>query len=198
MDRTGVPDPLRSHGAWITLCVSTAVGILSVERGFVELGLLAGTAFAGGFLGLAAVSAGIARNRKRALLGLVLAGLSTTAALALGAPVSFVVALVAAAACGGLGLALARRRGILDPLTLAASLAPFTLAGSGAALALGATPTHALVLFLALWLFACWRSLLVASTLRGDAAWDRTTLRARGLREAAWSALWGIVVAVLA
>jgi hypothetical protein len=198
MDRTGMPDPLRSHGAWITLCVSTAVGTLSVERGFVELGLLAGTAFAGGFLALAAVSAGISRHRKRASLGLVLTGLSTAAALALGAPSSFLVALVAAAACGGLGLALARRRGILDPLTLAASLAPFTLAASGAALALGATPTHALTLFLALWLFACWRSLLVARTLHADAAWDRMTLRARGLREAAWSALWGIGLVLVA
>ena len=44
-----MPDPLRSHGAWITLCVSTAVGSLSVERGFVgcreiELAVLQGVA----------------------------------------------------------------------------------------------------------------------------------------------------------
>lgn len=198
MDRVGLPDPLRSHGAWITLCVSTAAGTLSVERGFVELGLLAGTAFAGGFLALAAASAGFARRRKPGLLGLALASLSTAAALALGASASFLGALGLAALCGLVGLALARRRGILDPLTLAASLAPFTLSGAGAALALGASLTHAFVLFLALWSFALWRSLLVARSLRGTNAWDRQILRSRGLREAAWSALWGIAVTLIA
>jgi hypothetical protein len=197
MDRVGVPDPLRSHGAWITLCVSTAVGALSVERGVVELGLLAGTAFAGGFLLLGAAAGGVARTRKRALLGLGLAGASSVAALRLGAHESFLVALGAAALCGLFGLVFARRRGVLDPLTLSTSLAPFTLAGSGAALALGATPGRVVTIFFALWIFACWRSLLVARSLRDASAWDRTTLRSRGLREAAFSAVWGIAVVVL-
>jgi len=28
MSLSGMPDPLRSHGAWITLCISIAVGAL--------------------------------------------------------------------------------------------------------------------------------------------------------------------------
>ena len=80
---------------------------------------------------------------------------------------------------------------------MVASLAPFTLASAGTPLALGARFAQAVALFLALGIFACRRSILVARALRETAAWDRTMLCSRGLREAAQGALWEIDVAVL-
>lgn len=198
MSLSGMPDPLRSHGAWITLCISIAVGALVPERGLVELGLLVGTVFAGGFLVLSALAVGLRRTSRRAWLGLALAGASFVGALALGARPTFLVPLAAAVLCGSLGVELARSRGILDTPTLCVSLAPFTLAAPGVALATGGGIVQSLELFLALWSFACWRSIRVARSLRGAVSWDRTELRARGLREAAWSALWGIAIVAFA
>ena len=193
-----MPDPVRSHGAWVSLFVAIGVGALARGPAAVERSLLVGTAFAGGFLFVSALAMGLRRTARRASIGAAVAGGFALAALAFGADSRFLWILAAAAAAGATALAVARRRGFLSRLALSLALAPLASAAPAAAVANGANWIDAAVLFVALWPFLCWRSLLVAASLRGTSHWDRTQLRARGLREAAYAALWGLGVAAVA
>jgi len=183
-------DPMRSHGAWVVLFASVGAGALVGSRGSLEVGLVAGGAFAGGFLLTAAFAVRWRRKARQALVGAALAAMSAFGALALGAPREFLIPVALAGLVAPFAVLAARRLGMLASTTLVVELGVLALAAPATALAGGARPVEALVLFAALWPFFCWRSLGVARELRGVERWDRNVLRARGLREALYAALW--------
>lgn len=184
-------DPVRSHGAWVTLSVSTAVGVLSQPQESPTRGLLIGAAFAGGFLLVSALAVGARKLLPRIAKGLSLSVLALIFGSFSGVDPRWLWALLAAAVLALAALICARRAGVLSPLTLCVSLAPLTLSGAAIALANRASVLEAAALFVALWSFSCWRSLAVARSLSSNGANSRSELRARGLREAAYAALWG-------
>lgn len=184
-------DPVRSHGAWVTLFVATAVGVLSQPSAPAVRGLIVGAAFAGGFLVVSALAVGARKLVTRLAKGLSLSAVALTLGPLCGVDPRWLWALLAAAVLGLAALVCARRVGVLSPLTLCLSLAPLTLSSAAIALANRASVLEAASLFLALWSFSCWRSLTVARSLRSSESNSRSALRARGLREAAYAALWG-------
>ena len=195
--RVGFPDPMQAHGAWVFLFVSVMAGSLLGSRGGVEIPLLVGTAYAGAFLVVAAIVAGLRRKLRQALVGLLLAGLGPILALWLGAKIEFLFIGPLAACCALISVGWARRFGLLAPIVLLAGVASLCMAAPATALAGGASVQRSAMLFAALWPVFAWRSLRIARPLRKGAAWQRETLRSRGLREAAIAMLWSLA-AVLA
>ncbi len=186
-----MPDPVRSHGAWVTLCVSTAVGVLSQPSAPPLSGLLIGATFAGGFLLVSALAVGARKLWARLFKGASLSAAAGALGLLSCSDPRWLWVLALAAAAALIALVAARHAGVLSATALCASLAPLTLSGAAIALANRASVFEAAALFIALWSFSCWRSLAVARSLRGLGPDARGELRARGLREAAYAAAWG-------
>jgi len=186
-----LPDPVRSHGAWVTLCVSTAVGVLSQPTAPPLGGLVIGATFAGGFLLVSALAVGARKLWARLLKGAAVSAVAGAIGLLSAADPRWLWVLALAAAVALIALVAARRAGFLSATALCASLAPLTLPGAAIAIANRASLLDAALVFLALWTFSCWRSLAVARSLRELGADARGELRVRGLREAAYAAAWG-------
>jgi len=192
----GRPDPLRAHGAWVYLFASVGAGALVGAEHGVEVPMLVGTAFAGGFLVAAAVAAGMRRKGRQVLVGVALIVLSPLVALWLGADRGFLTV----AACAGvpaiLALVLEKTRGFLSASAMTAGIAALVMAAPTAAVAGGASLEHAAWLVALLTPVYSWRSLRIARPLHRGGTWDRVALRARGLREAALAAIWALAVAL--
>jgi hypothetical protein len=199
MSRRTLPDLAHSHGAWVVLFASVGAGAL-VSRS--DRGLRdpwAGTACAGGYLAVAAFAAGVRQHPRRALGGTMLAISSAALARYSGADPRWAWALGASAAAAFACIVVAKQRGVLSRAALVLGLAALTMAAPTAALANGTDWRTACLLLLALWSFSAWRSLRLASELRRGPAWKLERFRARGLREAAFMAVWSLaVVACLA
>lgn len=189
-------DPLKFHGAWIVLFAAVGAGALAGAGRSVELGLLVGTSFAGGFLCAAALTSPSRRRARNLAVGSLLAAASLAGALALRADTRFLWIIAAAALTALVASLAALRLGFLSRTALVTGLAALTLAAPAAALAGGVGLRWCALLFFALWPFYCWRSLMIAERMRGSVTWDRAVLRKRGLREAAYTALWTLGVSV--
>jgi hypothetical protein len=193
---TGQPDPLRAHGAWIYLFAAVGAGALVGDDHPVEPALLVGTGFAGVFLMAAALSVGGRRKIRQFLVGASLAILCPLAAFWLHAePVFLLVAalaLVPAAAC----IVAERKLGFLSKTALITGVAALAMAAPVVASAGGVSWPRTIALFGLLATFFCWRTLRVAAPLQGGGAWNRHQLRTRGLREAAFAAVWTLAVVV--
>ena len=109
----GRPDPLKAHGAWVYLFASVGAGALVGSEQGVEVPMLVGTAFAGGFLVAAAVAAGLKRKGRQVLVGLALIVLSPLVALWLGADRGFLAVAACASVPAVLALVLEKTRGFL-------------------------------------------------------------------------------------
>ncbi len=189
-------DPMRAHGAWIYLFASVAAGALvGAERGL-EPAMLVATGFVGAFLVTAAIARGVRRKGRQTLVGASLAALAPLAALWLGAEPSFLVVAAIAALPAVAAVVLAKRLGFLSHAAVVMGIAALAMAAPVTAVAGGATALRSAVLFGLLWSFFCRQSLRVSAALAAGGAWDRKALRARGLREAAITAVWALVVAV--
>ena len=194
---SGRLDPKRFHGAWIFLCESIGAGSLVGARHGVEPALLAGTACAGAFLVIAAISAGVRGRARQLLIGGALVVAAPILALMIGADSRFMMIAGAAIFPAGATVILARRHGFLSPIVLATGVAALAMAAPIAAMAGGASPSRATILFLILWSLFYWRSLIVASLAAGSLPWNADLLRTRGLREAALTASCSLVVAIV-
>jgi hypothetical protein len=192
-----MPDPMRAHGAWIFLFCAVGAGALLGADRRVEIPLLVGTGLAGGYLLAGAVAVGARRKRRQGLVGLLLLLIAPLAALLLGAERAFLVAAGATALPAVLAVVFARRRGVLSRVAVITGIAALAGAAPAAALAGGAGAGRATAAFALLWPFFCWRSLRIAAALEGGAAWERSELRARGLREAGIAAVWTLLVATV-
>ncbi|MCA9259420.1 MAG: hypothetical protein KDA61_09485 [Planctomycetales bacterium] len=188
------PNPLRAHGAWVYLFASIASGALvGVERG-VEPAMLAGTAYAGAFLLVAALDSGMHGKLKRAILGAAVALGSAALALTWGASPDFFYVAAIATLPAAAAVALAKWRGVLSTATLLSGIATLTLSAPVAAIAGGADYLQSAALFALLFPFFSWRAARIAVPLRHGKGWNRDALRARGLREAAIAACWSLLV----
>ena len=188
------PDPMRAHGAWVYLFSSIGGGALLATGGGVELALLVGTGFAGAFMCTAALAVGVRRRRRQLLVGMAAALLAPLLALRLDAEPVFLVVAAAAVVPAVVAVLAAARLGSLSRVPLVAGIAALVTAGVAAALAGGASTGRAVALFVLLWTVFCWRSLRIAEPLNAGGKWDREALRARGLREAGFAALWTLAV----
>jgi hypothetical protein len=193
MTARALPDPRRSHGAWVVLVVAVASGVFLGGRR-VEAGVLAGTVFAGGFVALSALAVGVRRRGREFVLGTGLAVGCAVLAWRLGASPRIAVLALAGGGLGLGALAGAQRAGILSAAALVPGLAALTLSAPAAALAAGAEVRATWLLWLLLAAFSCWRSLRLARELTADGTWSAAALRARGLAESAYAALWALGV----
>ncbi len=196
----GLPDLSRAHGAWVYLFASIGGGALVGARAGVEVALLIGTAFTGGFLVTGALLRGPRRSVRQLMTGTLLAAGSPALALALGAERSFLWVGPLGALLALFCVVTARRRGLLSVPALVSGIAALTLASAATALAGGADLGHTALLFGALVFFFAWRSLRIAAPLRRvQGPWPADQLRRQGLREAGLAAVWTLaVVAVVA
>ena len=188
-------DPMRAHGAWIYLCTSIAAGALVGANYGVEPAMLVGTSFAGAFLVLAGIAVGVWRKRRQVVTGLSLAVFATIGALAFHANPQYLLVVAMAAVVAFITIILARRFGYLAHGTMLLGVAALAMAAPVAAVAGGATFFRAALLFCLLWPVYSWRTFLVAKEFASGNC-TATQLRARGLREAAFAALWSLVVAI--
>lgn len=193
----GRPDPIRAHGAWVYLFASVGAGALVGGRSGVEVPMLVGTAFAGGFLVAAAVAAGLRRKGRQVLVGLTLVVVSPLVALWLGADRGFLAVAACASVPAILALVLEKTRGFLSASAMTTGIAALVMAAPTAAVAGGASVAHSLWLVALLTPVYSWRSLRIAKPLHRGGPWDPVALRARGLREAALAAGWSLSVAFL-
>ncbi len=188
---------MRAHGAWVYLFCSIGAGALVGSGRGVEPALLVGTGFAGAFLVFAAfTTAGAFRPRKVAA-GSLLAVSAPLLALwwpRVETDFLFVLGLSLLPALGT--ILLEQSRGMLARTTQLMGVATLTMAAPTSGLAGGATPADAALLFGLLWPFFAWRCLHVMASLRGQHPWNREELRRRGLREAAFAALWTLGVSL--
>jgi hypothetical protein len=89
-----------------------------------------------------------------------------------------------------------RKFGFLSNAALVTGVVSLTMAAPVVAAAGGAGWPQNATLFGLLSVVFCWRTMRVAKPLQAGAAWDRNELRARGLREAAITAVWTLAVVV--
>lgn len=193
----GRPDPIRAHGAWVYLFASVGAGALVGAEQGVEVPMLVGTAFAGGFLVAAAVAAGLKRKGRQVFVGLALIVLAPLIALWLGADRRFLTVAAFAGVPAILALVLEKTRGFLSASAMTTGIAALVMAAPTAAVAGGASVAHSLWLVALLTPVYSWRSLRIAKPLHSGGTWDPVALRARGLREAALAAGWSLSVAFL-
>ena len=158
--------------------------------------MLVGTGFAGAYLCTAALAVGVRRKQRQFVVGAATALGAPLIALWLGAELAFLLATVCAVPAAAGAVAFASRFGFLSRVALTTGIAALTMAAPAAALSGGAGAQRAALLFLFLWPFYCWRSLRLVTSLETTSRWNRDELRARGLREAAVTALWTTAVAV--
>ena len=189
----GTVDPIRAHGAWVYLFASIGGGALLGSRGGVEPALLVGTGYAGAFLLVSALAVGPRRKLRQLGVGAALVVVAPLLALWAGAAPIFVTFSATAVVPAAGAVLLARRCGYLSSAALAVGIAAVVWAAPAVALAGRASAASATLLFVLLWLFFGWRSLRVAAPLRATTSWDRSDLRARGLREAGLAAVWTLV-----
>ena len=190
------PDAKRAHGAWIYLFLAIAAGAVVGSAGRVEPAMLAGTGFAGAFLFVAALDAGPRRKLRQLLVGACLAIIAPLAALWLGAPLVFLSIAALALLPAVSTVLLSRTTGTLSTGTLVVGVAALTMAAPVTAVAGGSSTMRAAALFGLLWLFYGWQTIRVNASLPAGAVWNRASLRARGLREAAKAAAWTLAVSI--
>ena len=176
---------MRAHGAWIYLFASIGAGALvGADRGVefaVERAMLAGTGFVGAFLLFAAIASGVRRKGRQALTGGCLMIFAPLAVLGLGAQPVFLCVAAGAVLPAVSVIVLARQIGPLARLTLVVGIGAITMSAPVTALAGQASGMQCVLLFGLLYSFFCWRTLRVAATLKVEAAWDRQSLKSRGL-----------------
>lgn len=190
------PDPMRAHGAWIYLFSSIGAGALVGADHGVEPAMMAGTAFAGAFLVVAAVDAGLRGKLRQVLLGSSIAVVASLLAIGWGAEPNFLILATVAALPALSAMVLAKTKGVLSPVTLTAGVAALTMAAPVAATAGGSSTFRAATLLILLCPFFCWRAMRVSTSLAKEVGWNRVSLRARGLREAAIAAIWTLAGAI--
>ncbi|MCA9211759.1 MAG: hypothetical protein KDB27_01745 [Planctomycetales bacterium] len=189
-------DPQRFHGAWIFLCESVAAGALVGAQFGVEPALLVGTAGAGAFLVIAALSAGFHGRLRQLVTGGMLLVVSSCLALLMAADSRFISIGAIALTLAMITVVFARRRGFLSTPVLALGVAAITMIAPMTAVAGGASLSLAVILFVILWLFFFWRTTRVVTLIADRSAWNAELLRARGLREAAITASFTLIAAV--
>ena len=196
--RQGLPDPTRSHGAWVFLLLSATAGLSLAGDQW-----LSAFVAISGFVGFFLLSSVLARrllhkNRSRLALGLVLAMGAPLVSLSIGAnPVFFVVGSFAALPMA-LGGYLAFKLGFQSAPVLALFVAVLVLAAPCAAAAGDASLLTCFGLLFLLLPFFCWRTIRVRRMLRNHEMSGRAALRAAGLRESIYATLWTIGTIILA
>jgi hypothetical protein len=193
---SGQPDPMRAHGAWIFLLAAVGAGAFVGANHRVEPALLVGTGFVGAFMMAAAISVGGRRKIRQFVAGASLAILCPIAALWLDADPAFLLVATLALAPAAASIVTERKYGFLSNAALVTGVVSLTVAAPVVAAAGGAGLPQNASLFGLLSVFFCWRTMRVAKPLQAGAAWDRNELRARGLREAAITAVWTLAVVV--
>jgi hypothetical protein len=185
---------MRAHGAWVQLFAAIGAGALVGTRGRVEVALLVGTAYLGGYRFFAAwVRAGRRRLHACALGGSV-ALAAGAGALALGADPRFLAVAGAGLVVAPAAVLSVRRQGLLSRATLVAGTGVLATGGAACAVAGAASWWRAAALLGLLWGFFAWRSVRVSGAFQGL---DRDRLRRRGLQEAALAATWSLLVSWL-
>lgn len=189
-------DPRQARGAWIFLCASVGLGAWLGSGQGVERALLAGTGFVGAFMAVSAVGVGVRRRQRQALVGASLAVCMPLTALLLDRDPRFLIPAGGAAFLAIATLYRASQQGFLAADTIVLGTATLTLAAPVSAFAGGAGMFESLVVYGLLWPFCSWRTIRVAADLPAQGPWDPGALRARGLREAAFTAAWALLVAL--
>ena len=185
-----------AHGAWVYLFCCVAAGSLIGSDDGVERPMLVGTAFAGVFMVAAALAVGVWRKWPQVAVGLLVATVGVWLASQLEQDLSFMVIASLAIFPAMATIFLCKTQGFLSPGALVCGVAAVVMAAPVTAVAGGVSPQFSALIFVNLGAFFCWRTLRIAAPLARSGKWDRQELRARGLREAAVSACWTLLVVI--
>jgi len=189
-------NPMRAHGAWVYLFAAIGSGtVVGADHG-VEIPLLVGTGFIGGFQVMAGIAIGLRQKQRQILIGLLWATVTSLAALWLGANPPFLAIALLAILPGTATILYEQRRGWLATETLVVGVTALAFAAPVVAVAGGTSVARGALLFGLLWPFFFWRTLRIARRLAKDPVWIPEELKRQGLREAVHAALWAIAVGV--
>ena len=187
-----MPDPARAHGAWVYLIAATLAGVLVGIRNGPGLAALVGIGFGGLFFCSSAFAVGRKRGQKRFLIGGFLGLAGPVLALYLGADPMFLAYGALAVVPVAVSAFYASKYGFLSVQALAFGVVALALAAPSAACAGGASTTRILALIGLLAPFFVWRAVAVRLRLNRS-KWKAEQLRAAGLREAGYTAIWTLL-----
>ena len=190
-----VPDPARTHGAWVYLVLSILAGSLTATGRGLLPALLVGAGFAGVFL----CASALALVGKRGMIarltsGLLLAVVGPTIALYLGASPSFFGFSLVALAPAALAGYCAEKRGIVSPEAMAFAVVALVVAAPASACAGGASASAGWLLLALLAPFFAYRTWKVRKAMTSQAGWTRAKLKQQGMAEALYGLGWISVV----
>ncbi len=192
-----IPDPARTHGAWVYLVLSILAGTLTATGRGLLPALLVGVGYAGVFL-CASAAALIGRPGvlRRLAAGLLLAGSGPGLALWLGASPAFFAFSFAALAPAALAGYNAERHGVASPQAMAFAVVALVVAAPSSACAGGASARTGLLLLILLAPFFAYRTWKVRHAMSAESGWTRSKLKKQGWREALYGLGWIAIVVV--
>jgi hypothetical protein len=169
-----VPDPARTHGAWVYLILSILAGTLTATGRGLLPALLVGVGYAGVFL-CASAAALIGKRGMiwRLTAGLMLAVSGPGVALLLGASPAFFAFSLAALAPAALAGYCAERHGIVSPQAMAFAVVALVVAAPSSACAGGASASTGFLLLLLLAPFFAYRTWKVRHAMTAESGWTR-------------------------